>query len=377
MPNIKRRHFILGGLGAVGTLAIGWAASPQRQRLNSGHPLKVAPGQVALNGWVKVAADDTVTVVMSQSEMGQGVHTSLAMLLAEEMDANWATIRLEQSGDDPIYNNQAALVDSLPFQPEDHGLVKRGAQHLIGKLLREIPGLNGTGGSSSVNDQWLPLREAGASARALLIAAAADTWRVPVAECHAEVGRIYHGSGLSASFGELAARAAQLPLPRSVSLKDPAQFRLIGRSIPRIDNAAKLNGSAMFGIDALPNGLLYASVRMCPTLGGKVARFDAARAQRLPGVRKVISFEPVVAGLAGMGCTSGGVAVIADNPYRAVRALEEVNIEWAHGPASSLSSNDIDAQLIQTLRSRSAKAHFERGNVTRALNTAAKTIAAE
>ena len=376
MSKIKRRHFILGSLGAAGALAIGWATLPQRQRLSAAQPLEVAPGEVALNGWVKVAADDTVTVVMSQSEMGQGVHTTLAMLLAEEMDANWATIRLEQSNDDPIYNNQAALLDSLPFQPDDHGLIKRGAQHLVGKLLREIPGLNGTGGSSSVNDQWLPLREAGASARAMLIAAAADTWKVPVAECHAEAGRIHHRSGRSAAFGELAARAAQMPLPRRVSLKEPAQFRLIGKSIPRIDNAVKLNGSARFAIDALPEGLLYASVRMCPTLGGKVARFDAAVAQRLPGVRKVVSFDPVGAGLAGMGNTSGGVAVIADNPCRAMRALDKVNVEWAHGAATGLSSNDIDADLLRTLRSRS-RSHFERGDVTRALNSAAKRITAE
>jgi isoquinoline 1-oxidoreductase subunit beta len=267
MPQLKRRHFILGSVGAIGALVVGWSALPARQRLIPAQALGVLPGQVALNGWVKVAADDTVTVVMSQSEMGQGVHTSLAMLLADEMDADWAKIRLEQSGDDPIYNNQAALVDSLPFQPEDHGLVKRATQHMVGKLLREIPGLNGTGGSSSVNDQWLPLREAGASARALLVAAAADTWKVPIAECRTEAGRVFHSSGRSASFGELAARAAQLPLPKDVALKDPAQFRLIGKSVPRIDNAAKLNGSAMFGIDALPPGLLYASVRMCPNFG--------------------------------------------------------------------------------------------------------------
>jgi isoquinoline 1-oxidoreductase beta subunit len=136
-------------------------------------PRAAAPGQSVLNGWVKVSADNTVTVVMSTAEMGQGAHTGIAMLLADEMDADWAQVRLEQSTLDAIYNNQAALIDSLPFPPDDHGLVKRTAEHLMGKLMREIPGLLGTGGSSSITDQWLPMREAGASARAMLIAAAA------------------------------------------------------------------------------------------------------------------------------------------------------------------------------------------------------------
>src|SRR5258708_19759216 len=147
MPNLKRRHLILGSVGAAGALVIGWSAMPQRRRLNPSTPLAALPGQTVLNGWVKVSADNTVTVVMSQAEMGQGAHTGLAMLLADEMDADWTRVKLAQSTLDAIYNNQAALIDSLPFQPEDHGVVKRATGHLMGKLLREIPGLLGTGGS--------------------------------------------------------------------------------------------------------------------------------------------------------------------------------------------------------------------------------------
>src|SRR6266851_2541312 len=211
MPNLKRRHFILGSVGAAGALVIGWLAAPERRRLIPSTPLAAAPGQTVLNGWVKVSADNTVTVVMSQAEMGQGAHTGLAMLLADEMDADWNQVKLEQSTLDAIYNNQAALIDSLPFQPDDHGLVKRTAGHLMGKLMREIPGLLGTGGSSSITDQWLPMREAGASARAMLIAAAAAQWSVPAGECRAETGRVLHASGRSATFGELAAGAASSP----------------------------------------------------------------------------------------------------------------------------------------------------------------------
>src|ERR1700722_19080539 len=183
----------------MGGLVIGWSAAPQRRRLTTGKPLAVADGQVALNGWVKLSSDGTVTVVMSQAEMGQGAHTGLAMLLADEMDADWNQVKLEQSTLDAIYNNQTALIDSLPFQPDDHGLVKRTTGHLIGKLMREIPGLLGTGGSSSITDQWLPMREAGASARAMLIAAAAARWSVPAGECRAETGRVLHSSGRSAT----------------------------------------------------------------------------------------------------------------------------------------------------------------------------------
>ena len=377
MPNIKRRHIILGTAGAVGALVIGWSAMPQRRRLLTDKPLAVRQGQVALNGWVKVSADNTVTVMMSQAEMGQGAQTGLAMLLADEMDADWAQVTLEQSTLDAIYNNQAVLIDGLPFQPNDHGLVKRATGHLVGKLIRQVSGLQGTGGSSSLTDQWLPLRQAGASARAMLIGAAAATWQVPAGECRAENGRVLHASGKSAAYGELAQRAAQSPLPKNVMLKTPAQFKLIGQPVRRIDNAAKLDGSATYGIDVLPPGLLYASITMCPTVGGKVASFDATAAQALPGVRKVIKLEPVKASAIMPGSTCGGVAVIADTPFRAMRALTKVAIEWDHGAAAALSSESISSDLKAALDDNEGKVHFESGRIAEALKSAAKTVEAE
>ncbi len=377
MRNLKRRHFILGGVGAAGALVIGWLATPQRRRLMAGRPLATGPGQYALNGWVKVSADNTVTVVMSQAEMGQGTHTGLAMLLADEMDADWSQVTLEQSTLDAIYNNQAAVIDSLPFQPDDHGIVKRATGHLVGKLMREIPGLLGTGGSSSLKDQWLPMREAGASARAMLIAAAAAQWQVPALECRAETGRVLHASGRSAAFGELASRAARLRPPKAVILKDSSQFTLIGRPVRRIDSAAKLDGSAVYGIDVLPPGLLYASISMCPTLGGKVAHFDAARAQALPGVRKVFALAPVPGSSLLPGETSGGVAVIADTPFHAMRALAKVEIEWDHGAAANLSSRSLLDELAHALDTEGGKVHFARGDAAAAMQSAAKIIDAE
>jgi isoquinoline 1-oxidoreductase beta subunit len=377
MAPLKRRHFILGAAGTVGALVVGWSAMPARQRLVPAEPLPVGPGQVALNGWVKVSADNTITVVMSQAEMGQGAHTGLAMLLAEEMDAAWAQIRLEQSTYDAIYNNQAALIDALPFQPDDRGFMKRATGHLARRILRELPGMQGTGGSSSIKDQWLPLREAGAAARAMLISAAAAEWRVPVGECRAEASRVLHASGNSASFGELAAIAGRLPIPKNTVLKNPRDFTLIGMPVKRLDNAAKLDGSAIFGIDALPEGLLYASITMCPTLGGKVAHFDPTAAQGRAGVRKVIALDPVAGGLGSIGSTSGGVAVIADTPFQAMRALEHIKINWDHGAAAGVSSKTIVESLAQGLEARSGKVHFETGDVDRSLESAAKTLKAE
>lgn len=377
---LTRRRLLLGTAalaGTAGALVIGWSVLPPRQRLMPGEPLPVGPGQTALNGWVKVSADDSVTVIMSQAEMGQGVHTALAMLLADEMEADWSKVKLEQSTLDGIYSNQAMIAEALPFQPEDNGYAKRTLQWLAAKIIREIPAAIGTGGSSSIADQWQPMREAGASAKGALIAAAADLWRLPAGECRAELGRVLHASGRSASFGELAARAAQLPLPTNVRLKQPSEFRLVGKPVKRLDGPAKADGSAVFGLDVTPEGLLYASVLMCPTLGGTVARFDGAAALKLPGVRKVLAVPSRAGGLAGTGQTSGGIAVIADQPYRAMRALEKVAVEWDHGPAANISSREIIEGLSRVLDAKQGTAHFEQGDVASALSSAARTIDAE
>jgi len=382
MAKMKRRHFISYTAGAAGALVVGWGVLPPRQRLIPSNPLPIAPNQVALNGWVKVAADNTVTIVMCQAEMGQGIHTGAAMLLADEMDAAWEQVKLEQSTLDRIYNNSTVIADALPFQPDENGYAKRAVQWLARKAIRELPGAIGTGGSSSVNDLWLPMREAGASARAALIAAAADLWKVSAAECHAESSRVLHSSGpgaspKSASFGELAAHAAQMPLPKNVALKDPSSFKLIGKPVRRLDNSAKIAGAAGYSIDALPPGLLYASVTMCPTLGGKVARFDGAAAQSMTGVRKVIAVDPYAGGLGSDGAGSGAIAVIADTPYHAMRALKKVTVEWDHGPAANLSSKDVIDGLARTLDTQKGKVEYETGDLQAALKSAAKTITAE
>ena len=366
---MKRRTFLLGAAGTAGALVVGWSLLPPRQRLTTAQPLAVREAQAALNGWVKVAADNSVTVVMCKSEMGQGVYTGLAMLLAEELDADWAQVRIEQSPIDKIYNNLASVVDGLPFHPDDDGAVKRVAGWLTAKSMREI-GVMMTGGSSSIKDLWLPMREAGASARAMLIGAAAEQWKLPPGECRAEAGKVLHASGKSASFGELAMLASRQPLPGKLSLKDPARFKLLGQPLRRIEAAAKIDGTARFGMDVLPPGLLHASVTMCPTLGGKTMRFDGAAAAKLPGVKKVIAVE-------GYNGGTGGVAVIADTPFHAMRALKLVSVEWDHGALAGVSSEDIYRHLAQTLDRETGFGYYSQGDVDAALKSAAKTISAE
>jgi isoquinoline 1-oxidoreductase beta subunit len=214
------------------------------------------------------------------------------------------------------------------------------------------------------------MREAGASARAMLISAAAAQWKVPAGECRAEGGQVLHPSGHKASFGELSSMAAQQALPRKVALKDPADFKLIGKPLRRIEAASKINGTARFGIDVLPDGLLYASVEMCPTLGGSVAKFDATAAGKMPGFIKAFAVAPYSGG-------TGGVAVIADNPFRATNAVAAIDVSWHDGPAAKLSNADVDRRLAQALDDSDGHAYYHLGDVDAALSRAARTVSAE
>lgn len=364
-----RRKFLLTAATAAGALVVGWSALPPRQRLETATPLPARAGETPLNGWLKISTDGSVVVMMSKSEMGQGVHTSLAMLAADELDADWARVTVAMSPIDDIYNNVASIVDGLPFHPDDHGLVKRFAGWMTAKAMREI-GVMMTGGSSSLKDLWMPMREAGASARAMLVATAAQRWGVPPGEIQVSSGRLSHVSGQSAGFGELVADAAAQPLPRSVRLKSPAQFNLIGRSVSRIDCASKVDGSARFGADARPKGLLHASVVMCPVLGGTVASMDGTAASKLGGVKKIVQVP-------GLNGGTAGVAAIADSPWRAKQAAEAIAVTWNEGPMASVNSADLIERFSKTLDTAKGFAFHSNGDIDQALERAAKTVSAE
>jgi isoquinoline 1-oxidoreductase beta subunit len=371
-----RRRFLLTSLAAGGALALGWGLAPPRQRLTTAQPLAVPAGgaQHAVNGWLLLGSDDTVTVMLARSEMGQGVATTLAMLLADELDADWSRVRTAPAPIDKIYNNLATVVDGLPFHPEDEGAVKRGAGWLTAKVMREF-GVMVTGGSSSIKDLWLPMREAGAAARAMLVGAAAQAWGVPLAEVTAAAGVLAHApSNRTARFGDFAERAARQPVPGRVVLKTADRFTLIGHTLPRRDAAAKQDGSARFGIDALPPGLRHASVVMCPTLGGRLRRFEPAPAQAMPGVRQVLAVP-------GSRGGTDGIAVIADNPWQAMQAAQALgdaaSTEWDHGPAATLDSASITAQLGAALDDGPGFSYRRVGDAEAALKTAARTLSAE
>ena len=366
---MKRRHVLSALALGGGALTLGWGWLPARQRLLTAEPLSPSTQHPAFNGWVRIGNDDSVTVVMARSEMGQGVYTGLAMLLAEELDARWEQVRIEQAPMDNIYNNQAVAADGLPFHPDNTGPLKRTAQHLTSKAMREM-GLMMTGGSSSIKDLWQPMRQAGASARAMLVSAAASQWQLPVEEIAVKQGVVSHPSGKSARFGELSALAAQQPRPEKVTLKTPAQFTLIGQNAPRLETATKVDGSAVFGLDVRPPQMLYAMLSMNPELGGALESFDDSPVNSSPGVKKVIAVPPLYG-------STAGVAVVASSTYQAMKALRQLPIKWGHGQAHNLSSADIEGHLTEALNSNNAFTYFSTGDADKAMSHAAKQIQAQ
>ncbi len=370
---MKKRHFLLGTVAAAGALVVGWGLMPPRSRLGRPEPAPASGGAPAFNGWVRIGSDDRVTVRMPRSEMGQGTHTGLAMLLAEELDADWSRIAIEPAPIDDIYNNVATVVDGLPFHPDDKGRLRRVATWLTSKSMREM-GSMVTGGSSSIKDLWLPMREAGAAARAMLVDAAAQRWNVAPGEIGVAQGVVRHAaSGRQARFGELAAAAAERPLPAEVVLKPVGQYTIIGKPLPRLpaEATAKQRGSAGFGLDVVRDGMLYASVRMCPTFGGGVQRLDDAKAKAMPGVRLVLK----VPGFAG---GTGGVAVVADTPWHAMQAVKAVEVAWDEAvPAATFDAATAFDRWSQQLGTDQGFGFFSHGDVDAAMAGAARVIEAE
>ena len=364
---MRRRTFLLAGLGAGGAFILGWSLLPTRQRRVGALPMPVTDREVALNGWVKIAPDDTVTIIMAKSEMGQGIHTALAMILAEELDCDWSRVRVEHSPIDRIYNNVSAIVEGLPFRPESDGRVARSTKWMTAKLVREI-GIMMTGGSSSVRDLWMPMREAGAAARAALMSAAATRWLVPIAECTVRNGVVSHGDK-RLRFGELLADAPQ-HAAAEFSLKDPQQFTLAGTSQPRLDSAAKSRGEAKFGVDVRLPDMLFAAVVMSPSIGATVATLDDARARALPGVRQVVACAGSKWG------DPPAVAVIADSWWHAKQGVEALNVVWAPGPNAALSTDTVLVQLRKAALQQGGVAYGTVGDVEAALAGSAQVIAA-
>jgi isoquinoline 1-oxidoreductase beta subunit len=287
-----RRDFLTTVSAAGAGLLIGF-----RLPRHLGAAPRAIAGDTELNAWIRIAADEQVTLLVSESEMGQGVLTSLPMILAEELDVDWSRVRSEHALADPRYGNQ------------------------------------GTGGSTSVRGDYATLRKAGAAARQMLIAAAAAEWGVPSEECTTEPGVVVHAkSGRRMTYGRLVARAATLTAPADPPLKDRKDFRIVGKATRRLDAPAKVRGQAIFGIDVQLPGMLVAQVEHCPVFGGRVTRFDGTPALRVPGVRRVVEIP-------------SGVAVVAEDFWSAKKGRDALDVHWDTGAGGELTSGTIAARL--------------------------------
>jgi isoquinoline 1-oxidoreductase beta subunit len=326
LPNAKRRQFLASGAAAGGALVIGLTL-PARSDAQPAAAKSAMP-----NAWVRVGADNSITILCARSEMGQGVHTAMPTLIAEELEVDLKKVKVEFAPAGEAYINMA-----------------------IGGQL--------TGGSTSTRDAYDRLRVAGAQARIVLVQAAAEKWGVPASDCRAENAMVLGPGGRKATYGSLAEAASKLTPPKDPALKPASQFRYLGKSMSRLDSASKINGTAEFGIDVKLPGMGIAVLAQAPALGAKVKSFDGAKAQGMPGVKKVVQ-------------VTDGIAVVADTYWHARKALEEVKIEWDEAAQAGINNAAILADLRKLAGTPGAS--FKKvGDVDAALAGAARKLEAE
>ena len=325
---VHRRDFLKLSVAASGGLLIGFHF-PGVSKLASAQ--QSSPNTFMPNAFVRIGTDERVTVIVNHSEMGQGVYTSLPMLLAEELDADWTKVGYESAPVDPKYNHPAF-------------------------------GMQMTGGSSSVWSGLEQFRQAGAAARAMLIAAAAQQWNVDASTCRTESGAVLNGSSRKLTYGHLASAAAKLTPPEHVQLKDPKTFKLIGKPIKRLDTPEKLNGKAEFGIDVKLPGMLTAVIARPPIFGAKMKSFDDSRTRSITGVRKVVAVP-------------SGVAVIADTFWQAKTGRDALRVEWDEGSMQSFDTGKMMQDFRERVKSPGTSVRND-GDAAAALANAAKKIEA-
>lgn len=293
MTPVSRRDFIKTSAVAGAGLVVGFSLSQSADA-------QATDSDFSPNAYLHIAPDGKITVVVARSEMGQGVRTALPMILAEELEADWTQIAIEQAGASTLFGDQT------------------------------------TGGSASVRTTWDPMRQAGAAAREMLITAAAAEWKVPASECHADKSFVIHtATKRKLSYGSLVTKAAKLPVPENPPLKKSPDYSVVGKRLPRLDTPSKVDGSAVFGIDFRLPDMKYAFLARCPVIGGKVAGFNDTEAKKTPGVTHV--------GKVG----DSAVAVVADSVWSAMEGRRVLKITWDDGPNKGLNSDDILASFKQ------------------------------
>src|SRR4051794_29289908 len=338
--NLDRRSFLKMTALAGGTFALGLYTRPWALAQGPGKQ----PGFAAV-AFIRIDPNGVVTLIAKNPEMGQGVKTMLPMLIAEELDVDWKDVRVEQ-----------AIVN------------------------QEVYGPQFAGGSMATPINWDPLRRVGAAYRQMLITAAAQTWSVPEAECTTDCGAVIHAaSNHKAGYGELAAKAASLTPPdlKSVKLKDPKDYRIIGKSQRGVDTRAMVTGKPVFGIDFSLPGMLHAVIQKCPVFGGKVKSANTDEVCKLPGVQKVLILAgtipsgPVVPWDPGM---EPGVAILADTWWQAQTARKSLKVEWDYGRGASQNSDDFARRAAELLKNPPANTVRSYGDADGALKSAAKVV---
>jgi isoquinoline 1-oxidoreductase beta subunit len=331
--DLSRRDFLNATATVGGGLILALTLPGAAGKSNSAAAAAAAPGSGRqLNAWLRIARNNSITIIVDRSEMGQGVYTALPMLLAEELEIEMDAIRIE-----------AAPVGDAYVNPGNGGQV--------------------TGTSNSVQDAFDKLRMAGATARTMLISTAAKRWGVDPARCHARNGTVIHPEGEVLTYGELAESAAKLPLPKDVKLKSKNDCRIIGQSRARIDSPGKVDGSAEFGLDVKLPGMLYAALAQSPVLGGKLKTLDSGAAEKMPGVRKVLG-------------TGGGVVVVADHFWQALKARKQLAITWDPGANEHLDNAAIRALLKKSAAAGPGLSARNDGDAAAALRSAHLSLSA-
>ncbi|MET4575490.1 xanthine dehydrogenase family protein molybdopterin-binding subunit [Ottowia thiooxydans] len=326
--DVSRRVFLAGG----GTLVLGVAF--QGLPGAKAQAVQATPG-FSPNAYVRIDADETVTLTMARVEMGQGIYTALAMLIAEELEVPLAQVRFAHA----------------PPDGSHYGNPRAGGAQI-------------TGGSNSVMGAWEPMRIAGATARLMLLEAAAQQWQVKANECFAREGYVIHTrTGRRLSYGQLSRQASNVAVPRQVTLKSPQSFKLIGQPAKRIDVAGKVNGQAIYGIDARLPGMRFAAVAACPVFGGRLSQVDDEAALLVPGVSQVVRID-------------NAVAVIASHTWAARQGLAALKIVWHEGANASISSDDLRADLVRGLDQEQAGLALAKGDAESAMRAAARQVTA-
>lgn len=335
----NRRNFLKTSAAAGTALVLGFQTSHAGEPTDGeslAHELLIADGKHEITPFVMIDEKGAVTLFNPRPDMGQGTFQSMPALLAEELCISLENVKIVQTEGDAKHGNQNA------------------------------------GGSSSVRRLWKPMRTAGAAAREMLIAAAATTWNVPAGECYAENGAIIHTpTKRSLTYGELAAKAATMPVPKDPKLKDPKDFTILGKPAPRADVPMKVDGSAKFGIDARVAGMVYASIERSPTVGGKAIKIDDAKALKIKGVKRVVKSQRPL-----FGSVLEGVAVIADSYYAALKGRKALNISWDTSGFDTFSTDSFYVEMRSQAAKDGIRVEGSKGDFSLAQKTAAKTLEA-